>query len=73
MPFLLDVNNDIFGFFYVTVVDYEINCINFFFISDRVACTVKVNMRIFLHRKPWFPGNTYVVNELQAENKRPIT
>ena len=45
----------------------------FFFFFVRVACTVKVNMRIFLHRKPWFPGNTYVVNELQAENKRPIT
>ena len=44
-----------------------------FCISDRVACTVKGNMRIFLHRKPWFPANTYMVNGLQAENKRHIT
>ena len=43
------------------------------YISDRVACTVKLNNEETFLRNNGFPENVYIVNELQSEIKRSIT
>ena len=46
---------------------------NISYISDRVACTVKLNIKETFLGNNGFPANIYIVNGLQSENKRPIT
>ena len=43
------------------------------YISDRVACTVKLNIKETFLGNNGFPENVYIVNELQSEIKRYIT
>ena len=46
---------------------------NIFYISDRVACRIKLNIKgTFLGNK-YFVPNVYLVNGLQSENKRTTT
>ena len=42
------------------------------YISDRIACTIKVNIKETFLRNNTFAANVYVVNELPSENERPI-
>ena len=46
---------------------------NILYISDRVACIVKVNIKETFLGNNGFPANVYIVNGLQSEIKRPIT
>ena len=46
---------------------------NISYISDRIACTVKLNIKETFLGNNGFPANIYIVNGLQSENKRPIT
>ena len=46
---------------------------NICFVSDRVACTVKLNIKENFLGNNVFPANVYIVNGLQSEIKRPIT
>ena len=43
------------------------------YISDRVACTVKLNIKETLLGNNGFPANVYIVNELQSDIKRSVT
>ena len=43
------------------------------YISDRLAFTVKLNIKQTFLRNNDFPANVYIVNELQSEIERPIT
>ena len=43
------------------------------YISDRVACTVKLNIKETFLGNNGFPENVYIVNELQSEIKIYIT
>ena len=43
------------------------------YINDRVASTVKLNIKETLLGNNGFPANVYIVNGLQSEIKRPIT
>ena len=47
--------------------------INICYISDIVACTVKLNIKETFLGNNGFPANVYIVNGLQSEIKRPIT
>ena len=46
---------------------------NICYISDRVACIDKLNMKETFLGNNGFPANIYIVNELQSEIKRSIT
>ena len=46
---------------------------NICYVSDRVACTVKLNIKDTFLENNGFPENVYIVNELQSEIKRYIT
>ena len=46
---------------------------NICYISDRVACTVKLNIKETFLGNNGFHANVYIVNELQSEIKRSIT
>ena len=46
---------------------------NICFVSIRVACTVKLNIKENFLGNNVFPANVYIVNGLQSEIKRPIT
>ena len=46
---------------------------NICFVSDRVACTVKLNIKENFLGNNVFPANVYIVNGLQSEIKRTIT
>ena len=46
---------------------------NICYVSDRVACTVKLNIKDTFLENNGFPENVYIVNELQSEIKRSIT
>ena len=46
---------------------------NICYISDTVACTVKLNIKDTFLGSNIFPENVYIVNELQSEIKRSIT
>ena len=46
---------------------------NICFVSDRVACTLKLNIKENFLRNNVFPANIYIVNGLQSEIRRPIT
>ena len=46
---------------------------NMCYISDRVSCTVKLNIKETFLRNNGFPADIYIVNGLQSEIKRPIT
>ena len=46
---------------------------NVCYISDRVACTVKLNTKEIFLGNNGFPANVCIVNGLQSEIKRPIT
>ena len=46
---------------------------NICYIINRVACTVKLNIKETFLRNNGFPANVYTVNRLQSEIKRPIT
>ena len=41
-------------------------------ISDRVACTAKLNIKETFLGNNGFPADVYIVNGLQSEIKRPI-
>ena len=69
------VDNDIFFYFlchrilFMTLNESKKIC----YISDRVACTVKLNIKETFLGNNGFPENVYIVNELQSEIKRSIT
>ena len=46
---------------------------NICYTSDRVACTVKLNIKETFLGNNDFPANVCIVNGLQSEIKRPIT
>ena len=46
---------------------------NISYISDRVACTVKLNIKETFLGNNGFPANVYIGNGWQSEIKRPIT
>ena len=46
---------------------------NVCYITDTVACTVKLNIKDTFLGNNGFPENVYIVNELQSEIKRSIT
>ena len=46
---------------------------NICYISDTVACTVKLNIKDTFLGNNGFPANVYIVNELQSDIKRSIT
>ena len=43
------------------------------YISDRVACTVKLNIKETFLGNNGLPANVYIVNELQSDIKRSVT
>ena len=75
LPFLIEINNDIFGGFFMSQLwTMKVTAsTNFCYISDRVTCAVEVNIKKNLPWKQWFPANAYVANRLLAEKKRRIT
>ena len=38
---------------------------NLCYISDGVACTIKMNIKKYLHGKRWFPANAYLLKRLE--------
>ena len=46
---------------------------NICYISDRAACTVKLNIKENFLGNNDFPANVYIVNGLQSDIKGPIT
>ena len=46
---------------------------NISYISYRVACTIKLNIKETFLGNKCFAANVYLVNGLQSENKRPVT
>ena len=46
---------------------------NICYISDTVACTVKLNIKDTFLGNNGLPENVYILNELQSEIKRSIT
>ena len=46
---------------------------NICYISDRVACTVELNIKKTFLGNNSFPANVYIANGLQSETKKPIT
>ena len=46
---------------------------NICYISDRVPCTTKMNIKETFLGKNGFAANLYILVGLQSENKRPIT
>ena len=46
---------------------------NMCYISDRVSCTVKLNIKETFLGNNGFPADVSIVNGLQSEIKRPIT
>ena len=69
------VDNDIFIYFLCHKVFFMTltESTNICYISDRVACIDKVNMKETFLGNNGFPANIYIVNELQSEIKRSIT
>ena len=43
-----------------------------FYISYRVACTIKLNIKVTFLGNKCFAANVYLMNRLQSENKKPI-
>ena len=46
---------------------------NISYISYRVACTTKLNIKETFLGNKCFTANVYLVNGLQSENERPVT
>ena len=46
---------------------------NICYISDRVPCTTKMNIKETFLGKNGFAANVFILVGLQSENKRPIT
>ena len=68
------VDNDIFIFFMSRVLTMTLTeSTNIFYISDRVACTVKLNIKETFLRNNGFLANICIVSGLQSEIKRPIS
>ena len=60
--------------FYVTGVDYEsTKSTKISYISDRVDCRTKLNIKEIFLRNNDFAANVYVMIGRQSENRSPIT
>ena len=69
------VDNDVFIYFlchmifFMTLTESKNIC----YISDRVACSVELNIKETFLGNNGFSANVYIANELQSEIKRSIT
>ena len=72
LPFLSAVDTDAFFYFLCHMCGLINQLYQQIFVVLVIEFPVQLYQRKF-HGKHWFPTHVYVLNELQLENKRPIT